>query len=107
RFLYYERAEPRRGQRRQAPQELADRCADGADDDRRCLISVHGSTQINGVRLRLRISSSSLRTISSTASTTCFFPSPRARTAPVPASASRCPTTAMYGTLCVSASRIL
>lgn len=37
----------------------------------------------------------------------CFFPAPRCRTATVPACASFSPTTAMYGTFCSSASRIL
>ena len=104
----HEGAEPRRGQRRQPAQVLADRGAAGGENDGRCLFVWHQfHVQTNGVNALVRTSSWSFATNSSTGSTTCFFPSPRARTATVPASASRCPTTAMYGTLCVSPSRIL
>src|SRR5712671_1582847 len=65
------------------------------------------TVQINGVRLLVCTSCLSFSTNSVIGITTCLFPAPRERTATLPASASRCPTTAMYGTLCVSASRIL
>ena len=55
---------------------------------------------------RVRISPVTRATNSSTGITSCLFPAPRTRTATVPASASRCPTTAMYGTLRTSPSRI-
>src|SRR5207253_10202256 len=131
RLADHQGAEPRRGQRRQPAQVLADGRAAGAENDGRRVVVGHrcsklgtrnsergtegrGSVprsafrvQTNGFRALVRTSSPSFATNSSTGSSTCFFPSPRERTATVPASASRCPTTAMYGTLCVSPSRIL
>src|SRR5258706_3358196 len=63
--------------------------------------------QISDFKLLVGTSSFSLSTNSLIVMTTCLFPAPLPRTATESASASRCPTTAMYGTLCVSASRIL
>ena len=101
-------AEPRRAQRCQPAQVLADgRAAGGEDDGGGVFVGHECHVQTNGVNARVRTSSWSFATNSSTGRITCFFPSPRERTATVPASASRCPTTAMYGTLCVSPSRIL
>lgn len=54
----------------------------------------------------VRISSVTRAMNSSRGMTSCFFPSPRFRTATVPASASRSPTTPMYGIFSVSASRM-
>src|SRR5439155_7250955 len=52
-------------------------------------------SQTNGVSERVRTSSCSFATKSAMDSTVCLFPAPRPRTATEPASASRCPTTAM------------
>jgi hypothetical protein len=51
-----------------------------------------------GVMVRLRTSSLSRSAKAPTVNTSCFFPAPRTRSARLSDSASRCPTTAMYGT---------
>ena len=55
---------------------------------------------------RVRLSSRTRCRKASTLTISCFLPVPRARTASVPASASRFPMTAIYGIFIVSASRI-
>ena len=51
-----------------------------------------------GVMLRLRTSSLSRSVKALAVNTSCVFPAPRTRNARLSDSASRCPTTAMYGT---------
>ena len=93
-FADGERAQARRGQRGQPAQVLPDGRATGAENDGGGGVAGHLS-QTNGLKLRVRTSSCNRRTNSSTGRITCFLPSPRARTATVPACASRSPTTAM------------
>ena len=55
---------------------------------------------------RVRTSSMTRARNASAGITSCFFPAPRTRSARLSLSASRCPTTAMYGTFQTSPSRI-
>ena len=55
---------------------------------------------------RVLISCATRAMNSSTGTMSCFFPAPRLLTARVPCSASRLPTTAMYGTFIISPSRM-
>ncbi len=66
-----------------------------------CEIEFHygASARVSASRLRRSISSS-------TGTTSCLRPAPRTRSATVPCSASRFPTTAMYGTFITSPSRM-
>jgi len=68
---------------------------------------VRGSVVIYGTLALVRIWSSNRFRNSCCAITSCFCALPRVRTATVPASASRPPITARYGTLCSSPSRTL
>ena len=59
-----------------------------------------------GTMARIRISSWTRSRKAPAVTISCFFPVPRTRSATLSLSASRCPTTAMYGTFCISPSRI-
>ena len=109
-------AELWRGERSEPAQIAPDRRADRTEDDGGGGVGAHvgygrGMTlplpHTNDGNARVRISSVSRPRNSSTGMTTCLLPAPRARTATVPACASRSPTTARYGTFCTSPSRTL
>src|SRR5881394_2393732 len=86
-FADHEGAEFGSAERRETPEVFADGGADGTDDYGGGGVVGHSSIKLSSFL--------SFSTNSATGITCCLFPAPRARTATLRASASRCPTTAM------------